>query len=128
VLNATQCHTYYLNALCRRLWKFSTIPTAAQVETAWQNSVKEQHSWISEDVGDLSVNQRIILAALAHESVREPQGQAFCNKTGLTPASIKRALDTLLEKDFVFQDSQKFYQVLDPAILTYLRNIPYFDF
>lgn len=128
ILNATQCHTYYLNALCRSLWKFSAIPTAAQVETAWQNSIKAHHSWISEDVGDLSVNQRIILAALAHEPSRELQGQAFCNKTGLTPASIKRALDTLLEKDFVFQDSQKFYQVLDPAILTYLRNIPYFDF
>jgi AAA+ ATPase superfamily predicted ATPase len=128
ILELTQCHTYYLNALCRRLWKLPAIPNVKQVEELWKKGINEQHSWISEDVGNLSVNQRLVLAALAYQPVQEPQGQAFCKLTGLTPASIKRALDTLLEKDFVFQNSQRFYQVLDPAILTYLRSIPYFNF
>jgi hypothetical protein len=128
ILDLTKCHTYYVNALCRQLWKLPEAPTRLQVTKKWQEAVQEQYPWITEDIGNLSVNQRLVLAALAHEPTREPQGQTFCKKVGLIPANIKRALDTLLENDFVFRDKNNFYQALDPAVLTYLRSIAYFGF
>jgi DNA-binding IclR family transcriptional regulator len=46
----------------------------------------------------------------------------------LIPASVKRAVDTLMEKDFIYQDKDGYYRVLDPAMLTYLKEITFFEF
>ncbi len=74
-----------------------------------------------------SVNQRIVLAALAYAPTDEPQGQSFSIKTRLAPSNIKRTLDVLIIKDFIFQDKNSFYKALDPAMMIYLRNIPFFN-
>lgn len=128
ILDLTQCHTYYVNALCRQLWKLSEVPNVEQIKQQWQKSVQEQYPWIASDVGGLSINQRIVLAALAFEPMQELQGRAFCKRVDLTPASVKRAVDFLSERDFIFQDADGYYRVLDPAIFTYLRQITFFDF
>lgn len=128
ITQLTECHTYYVNALCRKLWKLSKIPAPQQVKNAWHDLIAEQYSWIASDVGELSVNQRLILAALAYEPTQAVQGQVFCRKVKLVPASVKRAIDMLLEKDWIFQDQNGFYKVLDPATLMYLRGIKFFSF
>lgn len=128
ILDCTECHTYYVNVLCKKLWKSPNISTVNNVKEVWKNYIFDQHQWIIHDLCELSVNQKLVLAGIAYEPTHEPQGQKFTKLIGLTPSNIKRALDTLLRKDFVYCDENKAYRVLDPAILTYLKNIPFFNF
>ena len=128
ILYLTKCHSFYVNGLCRVLWRLDQPPSLDVVTDTWRYYVTNQHPWIVDDISQLSANQKIILAALAYEPVTEPQSQLFSKKVGLVPANIKRALDTLLKKDYIYRDQGGFYRVLDPAILYYLISITYFDF
>jgi AAA+ ATPase superfamily predicted ATPase len=128
ILELTECHPYYVNSLCRSLWRYNEPSTKEIVSDKWAHYVNEQHSWISDDISNLSANQRTILAALAYEPINEPQGQLFSRRVGLIPASIKRAMNTLLKKDYIYKNQKGFYKVLDPSILYYLNSITYFDF
>jgi uncharacterized protein len=128
MLDCTGCHAYYVNVLCKKLWKLKTIPTISNIKKVWNNYIIEQYQWIMHDLSELSVNQKLVLAGIAYEPISEPQSQKFTKRIGLTSSNIKRALDNLLRKDFVYFDDDKFYKVLDPAILNHLRSIPFFNF
>lgn len=127
-LTLTENHAYYLNLLCRKLWKFSIPPTIHQTREIWQHYITEQYPWIVHDLSALTANQRLVLAGLAYAPTHEPQGQKFSQLIGLTPSNIKRALDALLRNDFVYCDKNKIYRTLDPAISAYLRNVRFFNF
>lgn len=128
ILDVTERHTYYVNYLCRQLWKLSHPPSLSDVETIWQDYVNDQLPWITDDISRLSANQRSVLAGIAAEPTKEPQGQYFSNKINLLPANIKRALDTLIKANFIYHDENGYYQVLDPAVAAYLRKINLFGF
>lgn len=128
ILNLTRCHTYYVNQLCRQLWNEKKIPDETLVAKTWQNYVINQTPWIKEDLGKLSPNQRQILAALAFKPTAAVQSQEFSSLVGLSPASIKRVIDTLYRNDYIYQDEGKLYRVVDPAVIHYLNGIDYFSF
>jgi len=128
ILLVTERHTFYVSYLCRQLWKLPHPPTSAEVSRVWKEYVNEQLPWITDDVGKLSANQRSVLAGISVGPIQEPQGQAFSNRIFLLPASIQRALDVLVKLNFVYQDEDGYYHVLDPAIVTYLKSIHLFGF
>ena len=123
IINTTACHTYYVNYLCRQLWKLETSPTPEQVRESWLEYVDLQLPWIRDDVAKLSANQRAIMMALTLNPATEPQGKTFVRQTGLVPASIKRAMDGLIRDNMVYEDIHGVYRVLDPAIETYFRSV-----
>lgn len=47
----------------------------------------------------------------------------FPQGIGITPASIKKSMDTLLEKDRVFQNTSGMYHILDPAIGYFIQTL-----
>jgi hypothetical protein len=128
ILNVTICHTYYVNALCRQLWMLEKCPATKQITQAWQMLVDDQYSWIGDELNRLTPNQRLILAAFAHQPMPNPQSQIFSKMTGLSPSSVKSAIMPLLDRDLIFQDQQGVYSVLDPIFQTYLKNISAFQF
>lgn len=123
ILATTACHTYYVNYLCRQLWKFDVAPTASKVREAWLEYVDAQLPWIRDDVARMTANQRAIMMALTVNPTFEPQGKAFVHQTGLVPASIKRAMDGLVKDNMVYEDINGVYRVLDPAVETYFRSV-----
>lgn len=125
IFNLTERHTYYVSYLCRQLWKLPTPPSLFDVNTTWKEYVDDQLPWITDDIGRLSANQRSVLAGISSEPTNEPQGQLFSNKTNLLPTSIKRALDTLIKLNMIYQDANGYYYILDPAVATYLRRIKF---
>jgi AAA+ ATPase superfamily predicted ATPase len=127
ILGITQCHTYYVNRLCKLLWKQSALPTVDDVRDCWNQYIQENIYWIANIIGNLKPNQRKVLAMLIQTEVKEPQGNAFCKLTGLTPASIKRVIDSMLSKDYIYVDAEGNYKLLDPAILHYF-SIGHFPF
>lgn len=128
ILSLTKCHAYYVNALCRSLWKQKQNLSLAMVQKTWFNYIEVQAPWIADDLSRLSPNQRNILAAIAYSHVAEPFSQSFSNKVKISTSSIKKSLNILLRDDLIFKDETGHYRVLDPAINTYLHRIQSFDF
>lgn len=128
ILSLTKCHPYYVNALCRQLWKQVVPLTMHVVQKTWLEYIDTQKNWITDDLANLTPNQRNIIAALAYETTTEPCGNEFVSRLNIGASSIKKSLSILLKKDFVYQDRDKKFKVLDPALETYLHQIKYFDF
>lgn len=129
ILDVTNRHPYYLNRLCRMLWDEELPPTSDVVESIWLEYVEVQRvDWISEAIGELTPNQKVILAGLAKSPEKEPMGKDFASKVALASSSIQRTIGTLLKKDFIYKDHvDECYHVLNPTIKTVLAKNKYFD-
>jgi len=128
ILCCTKCHPYYVNALCRQLWKLKVAPSRAKVQSTWLEYIKTQQNWIGDDLSRMTPNQKNILAALAYMPVAEPYASEFCHRVKLGASSVKSVLDSLKKVDFVYVGLDGKYRVLDPAVEEYLLQIPSFDF
>lgn len=126
ILNLTKRHPYYVNALCRHLWKNAGAPTVLSAQKTWFDYVETQKNWITDDLARLSPNQRNILAALAYIPTSEPYAQEFCDRVKMGASSVKASLQPLLKDDFIYRENE--YKIVDPALETYLHQIKYFDF
>lgn len=123
VLATTQCHPYYVNLLCARLWRAPDPPDAGEVERVWHAFTAEESSWLAREVAALSPNQRAVLGALATEPTDKPQSKAFLTRTRLAAASNAQALQVLLERDLVYRDVAGMLRILDPALARYLETV-----
>ncbi len=123
ILGLTECHTFYVNYLCRQLWGYKEMPTEDAVEQEWERYVKNQLPWITDDIARLSANQRAVLSALVINPTKEIFKQQFLDQVGLQISSIKRAIDSLQKSNMVYKNENGVYFVLDPAIANHLRTI-----
>jgi uncharacterized protein len=115
LLACTHRHSYYVNLLCSRTWLCEKMPTIRVVENIWTAYVKEQKSRVAAEIDLLSANQRRLLLILAKRGgEKELMSASFSNSSGLSVASIRQAIKVLLNKDYVYQDDNGFYYVLDP--------------
>lgn len=128
ILSLTKCHPYYVNSLCRSLWKLEHLPTSNIVQKAWFEYIETQKNWITDDLVNLTPNQRNIIAALAYEPVSEPYGNDFVSRVHIGASSIKKSLSILLKRDFIYKGQNNKLKVLDPAVEAYLHQVKYFDF
>ncbi len=122
IIDITERHTYYVNALCRRLWRNDDMPTISKVRNTWNEYVNQQGVWIIMDLSVLTLNRRKVITALAHQASDEPQGQNFSNRTGLNPSGINKSLTDLQRLDLIYQDQKGYYHVLDPATAYFIRQ------
>lgn len=123
IMNLSERHPFYINAICNKLWKdYEKLPTQDDVEKVWTWFVLSNKNSIISEVIDLSINQKRIVNCLAREPVTEIRGKEFLLTTKLSPSSAAQAVETLEEKDIIFQDEQGFYKLLDPAVRYYLLN------
>ena len=115
ILRCTRRHSYYVNLLCSRVWRCEKIPALKVVERLWDEYVYEQKSRVAAEVDLLSTNQRRLMFVLAkHGAQKEIMSTDFSNLSSLSVASIRQAIKVLLKKDYVYQDSEGYYHILDP--------------
>lgn len=122
IIHLTEVHPYHLNALCRRLWRTDDTPTLAEVRKTWDVYVEQQGVWISNDLSQLTLNRRKVLAALASQPSNEPQGHDFSKRVGLSPSGIKKCLMDLQRLDLIYAGQDGYYRVLDPVVAYFLRQ------
>lgn len=122
IIHLTENHPYYVNALCRRLWRNDEAPTIGTVRNIWDNYVNQQGVWITNDLSYLTLNRRKVITALAYQPSNEPQGQVFSSKVGLNPSGIKKCLTDLQKLDMIYLNKSGYYCVLDPAVAYFLRQ------
>lgn len=123
ILEITQCHTYYVNRLCKLLWRLPNLPTLEDVQNCWDQYIQENIHWIASIIANLKPNQRKVLSVLARANVNEPQSHKFCQETGLAPGSIKRVMDAMILKDHIYITEEGYYKLIDPAIQYYFLSV-----
>ncbi|MDO8953960.1 MAG: hypothetical protein Q7V63_03830 [Gammaproteobacteria bacterium] len=118
----TERHSFYINALCNKLWKQDNIPNEEDVTSSWDWYVNTHKSIIVSDLIDLSLNQKKLVSILAESPTTEVFGIDFLVKTNLSTSSIKQALEVLIKKDIVYKNEAGQYQLLDPGVKYYILN------
>jgi len=124
ILALTECHPFYVNALCCGIWFGEKSPTSVElIESAWRSYIIKHKSIVISDIVALPLNQKKMIKLLSNEPEREPYSSAFSIKSKISTASIRRALEALLLKDIVFEDEHHCYRVLDPAVSYYFKYL-----
>lgn len=125
IFKRSELHPSYVNRICGYFWMTDEFPHAASlVEKFWENFVNSKHAQFSEDVLQLSKNQKKVLRYLASYPTQNPSHHTVCEAVGISEASIRQAIKTLLLKDYFLKDESGFIRVLDPALKDFLRGLP----
>lgn len=123
VLELSQRHPYYLNALCRRLFMKTRRPGSATVVKEWAGLVDQERHRATQIVVDMSANQRALLAQLARTPTDQPSAHTFLATVGLPSASLLQALAALERRDLVHADADGVYRLVDPVMASYLSSL-----
>jgi uncharacterized protein len=126
ILELTQRHPYYMNLLCQIVWEEEKLPTDKQIHKAWFYYLNERRQYLSEELLNLSPNQRTVLRAFSENNIKEPYANEFVSSIGIPPTSVKQALRVLMNKDFIYKHDDDHYRIVDPAIYGYLQKLMHF--
>jgi len=128
VLDWTRRHTYYTQSVCNTL--FSSGGKDIDIQSAkviCGEILEEQEKTFLQYRHLLTANQWQLLTAVAKEGkVYRPQAGEFINRYSLgTPAGTKRAVDSLLAKEMIYEESDssgRYYSVYDLFLSRWLER------
>lgn len=124
ILFLTECHPFYVNVLCHEIWMNDDIQEKeAWVQAIWESYVMQHKSIIMADIIPLPLNQKKIINELSQKPENEIYSASFSLQLKISTASIRRAIEALILKDLVFEDSHGVFHVLDPAVSYYFKHI-----
>lgn len=116
IMQLSERHPYYVNYLCDVIWSnHSSLPTVANVATAWQKVLEEEYSDINLELAALSLGQKKILKYIAQSSGENLLATATVKKTNMAASSIAGAIAVLLEKDVIERLGDR-YQIINPLL------------
>ncbi len=123
IFACTERHPYYINKLCSMILRLPKPATAEAIRQEWMDYVQENKARVEQEAMLLKLNQRRLLLHLASaDYVENPFSHEYAQETSMPITSIHRAMNFLLEKDYVFKDQQARYRVLDPLIKAALTH------
>lgn len=115
ILSLTECHAYYVNRLCAKIWRSTTLPNMKDIAGLWQQLVEEEFSSIANDLSGLTKNQRIVLQEMSrYDILYAPTSAEFLNRVGLSARSTVIAVEALEKTDHI-EIVGDGYRVIDPA-------------
>jgi uncharacterized protein len=123
ILELTECHPYYVNLLCFKIW-LQDFPTLESVSAFWKQCVGENRSQIEREIDLLSLNQKkLIIGISRYGATNQATGRTFLNKIKLSSTSVVQALSTLIDKDYIYKDDLGYYRLLDPMLAFLFADI-----
>lgn len=128
VLEWTRCHTYYTQSVCNTLFTRAAKHVDLQAaKTLCGEILEEQEKVFLQYRNLLTAGQWHLLMAVAKEGrVYQPQSGEFLSKHSLgIPASAKRALESLLTKEMIYEeidDRGRYYSVYDLFLSRWLER------
>lgn len=115
ILQITQCHAYYVNRLCFKLWSQEVPPTFSELHETWGGLVEEEFGAIANDLSSLTKNQRVVLQAICKNSiVSEPNSDFFLKQAQLSARSVSLAINALERTDHI-ERVKEGYRAIDPV-------------
>ena len=121
-MDCTQQHPYYVNVLCRHLWREKTPPSVKKAKEAWHQYVQYERGRVISDINKLSNNQRELLILIANEPTDTPYAEHYLSRVNFARGSVRNILKALVEQDYILCDQNGFYRAQDPVIESYIRQ------
>jgi hypothetical protein len=113
ILSYSDRYPKYINALCGAIWTVGTEPTPDLVDKLWQSYILSKKTDLTEDLSDLTLNQRRLLQWLCFKPTTEIYKKETLASLKMSQSSVQKSIAALLEKSFVTEDAGV-YKVLDP--------------
>ena len=114
IFSLTECHAYYINRLCSKVWTLDNLPTFQDIQRMWSQLVEEEFGAIANDLSALTKNQRVVLQNICKQGiVAQPNADHFIQLTGLSARSIALAIEALERTDHV-EKTLEGYRTIDP--------------
>jgi hypothetical protein len=120
ILSHSDRYPKYINALCSAIWTYDSKPTSKLVDELWYSYIFSRKTDITEDLSDLTLNQRRLLQWLCFEPTAELYSKGTLTALKMSQSSVQKAIKVLLEKDFVIEE-ENIYRVLDPIFISYFK-------
>ncbi|EGQ9742363.1 hypothetical protein FWP33_07495 [Vibrio parahaemolyticus] len=122
VLSLSECHPYYVNAICSDLWLLPSLPDLDDVAQVWQEVVDMAEREEKGLILSLSTNDKKLLSGIARGINEKLQSKDAYTKMNLAPSSVKRSLESLINKDLVEKSEDGTYRVINPVIAEIARR------
>jgi hypothetical protein len=129
IMDWTECHTYYLQLLCNRLY---ITGATAITEALWKEEalrlLSEQEPVFFNYRGMLTLSQWQLFKAIASEGyLYEPTSKEFIMRYGLgSGATILRSIRALLRMELIYydfnKDGKKYYMINDLLFRRWAEN------
>lgn len=118
----TECHPYYINILCDRLFSNSSKKFSEDdVQACWLGYVHEQRTETRKELTKLGVAQLKILVTIACGINRGLTRNECQQNLKLTSSAITHALKTLEEQDYIEKCPNNSYRLINPLLKTSLQ-------
>lgn len=125
ILNYSERHPYYFNAICEKLFTKDTLPTVTDVNTIWQHLLITKKKDILSETKELNITHKKILVAISHGINKELTGQQFLSQAELPGSTVVRALEYLEDNDFIEKKKDQ-YHIIDPLLKGIINQLTYF--
>jgi AAA+ ATPase superfamily predicted ATPase len=117
LFTVTELHPYYVNLICGRLYiTHETLPTRKNVEKVWYNYLLEEKSNTAIELSKLSSVQKKVLIIIAQGQQTNLTAKETISNMSTTSASVIKALNSLVQKDYIYEVGHSTYQIVDPLI------------
>lgn len=123
IMQHSNRHPYYVNYLCDIVWEMNDqLPTISKVEEAWAIVIEEEWSDTLREFSVLSLSQKKVLKFIAMHNVTAITSQETSLALQMPLSSIASSIEPLLEKDYIEIDEVGQYKIINPLLLTVLRD------
>lgn len=123
ILYITECHPYYVNALCNKVWMQYTDkpPILTEVQNTWNDYVLQEESRIAKELSALSELQKKLLIIIAKGQTDALTTKVVLEQIDVSSAAVVKALKILDEKDYLYKEADGSYYIIDPLLKSSLR-------
>lgn len=121
----SECHPYYFNAICEKLFAEEDMPSEINVNQIWGYLISTKKKDILQETKFLNITHKKVLVAIAHGIDHGLTSQKFLSQSELSGASVVRALEMLEDEDFI-EKVNDCYRLIDPLLKSILKQITYF--
>lgn len=122
IIEHTEQHPYYFNALLRTVFLLKTPPTKEDITQAWLKLAEKKRNDLFHETDALNITQKKLLIAIANSNNQELTSKEFLSENKLASSSVINGLRELIEEDFIEKKEEK-YHLVDPLLKTVIRHL-----
>lgn len=115
ILQLTQCHAYYINLLCDRIWRSKALPSQATVTECWNACFHIEKRMWTDKLNKLSRNKMALVYQLALTPTAHPTSDEFLRQAGINKSTAWKSLNELVAEDII-AEQDGLYRVVNPML------------
>ncbi len=122
IFMSTECHPYYVNLLCDKLWDLSKPPTEKDILKAMEACLEQSKDKLIADLAPLNSTRIKVLGGIALRNlVTAPTGKQFLEQVNLALGTVQKARDFLLDQDYIYRDEKlQGLKLVDPLLKKFI--------